>query len=390
MSLNTVDDEGERMVVRRTLTAVELFAGIGGFRIACDSLGIKTIWANDMKVNACGVYRNQFGDKEFHEGDIKLLKSEIPENFDILTAGFPCQPFSSAGKKQGVFDTRGTLFRDICEVVNEKRPKAFVLENVKRILGMQKGETFKTILTELGKLDYQIEWRIINARSFGLAQNRERILIVGIRNDVHTDQQILHTEPVQDYASLSTTKTSNLKSHKNAFSFWGRINGTEVIEQKLKSGVADFGDSLLKDFLQKPSEVPARFDFTESTIKRLGGDTNVTRDKFVHGVEILSNQEGGRRMGYTIFGENGIAPTLTATTSRIYERYKIGNKYRILTNIEYGRLQGFADNHCQFHTDVEGVITELTPYEQYPLYGNAVPPDLVKWGIEIAMRHILN
>ena len=95
-------------------------------------------------------------------------------------------------------------------------------------------------------------------------------------------------------------------------------------------------------------------------------------NKFVNGVQILYNQKGGARMGYTIFGSEGIAPTLTCTTSRHYERYKIGNSYRRLTNVEYARIQGFPDHHC----------SAASIYRQYSLYGNAVPPQLAKWAIK--------
>ena len=124
---------------------------------------------------------------------------------------------------------------------------------------------------------------------------------------------------------------------------------------------------LLKSVLQPHSEVDAQFDFTESTIERLANSEPVNR--LVAGVEILSNQAGGARMGYTVFGISGVAPTLTATPSRHYERYKINGSYRRLTNIEYARLQGFPDDHC----------SAASIYHQYGLYGNAVPPPLVEW-----------
>ena len=98
------------------MKTVELFAGIGGFRLAADRLGFVTRWANDMCPMATTVYRSQFGDREFHEGDIAELALSIPAH-DLLTGGFPCQPFSSAGKKQGIQDPRGTLFEHIVETV---------------------------------------------------------------------------------------------------------------------------------------------------------------------------------------------------------------------------------------------------------------------------------
>ena len=120
-------------------------------------------------------------------------------------------------------------------------------------------------------------------------------------------------------------------------------------------------------------EVPTEFDFTESTVKRLKASTPVKR--FVHGVEILSNQGGGARMGYTVFGTSGLAPTLTSTASRHYERYKIADRYRRLTNVEYARLQGFSDDHC----------SAVSVYDQYALYGNAVPPPMAVWVLKRAI-----
>lgn len=101
-------------------------------------------------------------------------------------------------------------------------------------------------------------------------------------------------------------------------------------------------------------------------------DKNSPVNRLVQGVEILSNQSGGARMGYTIFGVNGVAPTLTSTTSRHYERYKIGDRYRRLTNVEYARIQDFADTHC----------SRASVYDQYALLGNAVPPPIVGWVLD--------
>src|SRR5438067_130124 len=116
-------------------TCVELFAGIGGFRIAADRLGLQTIWSNDICPKASAVYRARFGGDAFIEGDIRDLVMKVPPH-DLLTGGFPCQPFSSAGKKRGIRDARGTLFSIIVEILGRYRPQWFVLENVKRLLSM--------------------------------------------------------------------------------------------------------------------------------------------------------------------------------------------------------------------------------------------------------------
>jgi DNA (cytosine-5)-methyltransferase 1 len=138
-------------------TTVELFCGIGGFRIAADAVGLKTIWANDIEPKACQAYRDQFG-SPLKEGDIHDFLGEIPPH-DVLSGGFPCQPFSSAGKKLGVRDPRGTLFQAIVQVIERHQPRFFVLENVKRLLSMEQGCHFATILTALAGIGYRIEWR---------------------------------------------------------------------------------------------------------------------------------------------------------------------------------------------------------------------------------------
>jgi DNA (cytosine-5)-methyltransferase 1 len=160
------------------MNTVELFAGIGGFRLASDRTGLQTIWANDVSAKACTVYKDRFGDSELQEGELADSEKGIPAH-DVLTAGYPCQPFSSAGKKEGIRDVRGTLFEHIVDILKRHRPKFFVLENVKRLLTMERGWHFATILEALAQLDYAVEWRLLNAMHFGLPQNRERIFIVG-------------------------------------------------------------------------------------------------------------------------------------------------------------------------------------------------------------------
>ena len=164
------------------MRTVELFAGIGGFRLAAERHGLQTVWANDICPKACMVYTDRFGQDAIFEGDIGRLVNDVPPH-DLLTAGFPCQPFSSAGKKRGIQDPRGTLFHVVAEVLRRQRPRFFVLENVKRLLHMEKGFHFATILATLARLDYWIEWRLLNAVDFGLPQNRQRVFILGVRSD---------------------------------------------------------------------------------------------------------------------------------------------------------------------------------------------------------------
>lgn len=350
------------------LRAIELFCGIGGFRIALDELQIKTVFANDIDSKAASVYKNNFGDDVFIQGDVNQIQDSIPPH-DLLTAGFPCQPFSSAGKKMGIADPRGTLFESIVKILKKNAPKYFVLENVKRLISMEKGVHFATILNALSECGYYIEWRVINATQFGLPQSRERIIITGIKTDETEPavRLINQTELVNFYKNPSNfSNWIPLSHHAASFKTWGLcFNGsyfTESIDYTQFETAAK-----LKDILQ--TEVSETFDFTDSTLERIPKSEYVNR--YFNGVQILYNQKGGARMGYSVFGTDGIAPTLTCTTSRHYERYEINGKYRRLTNIEYARLQGFPDNHCQ----------GITVYDQYTLFGNAVPPQMVKWAI---------
>jgi DNA (cytosine-5)-methyltransferase 1 len=351
-------------------TTVELFCGIGGFRIAAEAVGLKTIWANDIESKACQVYRDQFG-SPLKEGDIHDFLDEIPPH-DVLSGGFPCQPFSSAGKKLGIRDPRGTLFQAIVQVIERHQPKFFVLENVKRLLSMERGCHFATILTALANIGYRIEWRLLNAVHFGLAQNRQRIVIVGTLDRSYGEYSIL--APALDFNALNDVQLDYLhdqkswlpvERHGKRFPTWGFAENGRFIAIDLP----EFSDAkpaaTLADILQ--NDVHAQFDFTHTMQPRLAQNDEVCR--FVDGVEILSNQAGGARMGYTVFGIRGVAPTLTAATSRHYERYKIGPCFRRLTNVEYARLQGFPDDHC----------STVSVYDQYSLYGNAVPPPLVEW-----------
>ena len=166
-------------------TFIDLFAGIGGMRIPFDRLGGKCVFSSEWDSHAQQTYYHNFG--EMPEGDItKIDERNIPEH-DILLAGFPCQPFSIIGDKQGFADTRGTLFFDIERILSEKKPAAFLLENVKQLLSHEKGRTFAVIQDSLQRLGYTIYDDVLNALDFGLPQKRERIFIVGFREPLAFD-----------------------------------------------------------------------------------------------------------------------------------------------------------------------------------------------------------
>lgn len=174
---------------------IELFCGIGGFRLGLEKANSKDssnsesrtpqhrecafrcVWSNDNDKYACQIYRKQF--REVCEQDIRTVDpSTIPEH-DLLTAGFPCQSFSIAGKRGGFEDTRGTLFFEICRIARAKRTKYLLLENVKGLLSHDNGDTFQTILRTLDELGYDCQWQVLNSKDFDVPQNRERVFIIG-------------------------------------------------------------------------------------------------------------------------------------------------------------------------------------------------------------------
>ncbi len=206
---------------------IDLFAGIGGFRLAFESVGAKCVFSAEIDKHACSTYQANFGDYPLCDVS-KLDPKEIPD-FDILCAGFPCQPFSIAGERRGFCDTRGTLFFDIERIIEAKQPKAFILENVKGLTSHDKGKTLKVIIEILEKkLDYRVFYQVLNSKDYGVPQNRERIYIIGFKDksidfkfpdkvDKRVDlNDILEKNPIgseiSDTAKFNVIE--NLKQHK--------------------------------------------------------------------------------------------------------------------------------------------------------------------------------
>lgn len=163
-------------------TFIDLFAGIGGIRLPFSELGYKCLFSSEWDKYAQKTYFANFGELPF--GDIckDSTKRFIPESFDVLLAGFPCQAFSIMGKMKGFEDTRGTLFFEVASILKKHKPKAFVLENVKQLTTHDSGNTFRVILETLTEIGYTYKWAILNALDFGVPQKRERVIIVGFRD----------------------------------------------------------------------------------------------------------------------------------------------------------------------------------------------------------------
>jgi DNA (cytosine-5)-methyltransferase 1 len=164
-------------------TVASLFAGVGGICKGFEKAGADIIWANEIDKFACETYRSNMKTTKLIQGDIHCIESDHIPDIDILTAGFPCQAFSIAGYQKGFNDDRGNLFFETLRIINEKRPKVFLLENVKNLTSHDKGKTFQIILKALKQSGYYVKYKVLNSMNYGnIPQNRERIYIVGFRN----------------------------------------------------------------------------------------------------------------------------------------------------------------------------------------------------------------
>lgn len=226
-------------------TFIDLFAGIGGFRIAMQNLGGKCVYSSEFDAQAQKTYLENYGEMPFGDITKESTKQYIPDGFDILCAGFPCQAFSLAGKRRGFEETRGTLFFDVAEIIRRKRPKAFFLENVKGLKIHDKGKTLDTILNVLrNDLDYYVpDPEIVNAMNFGVPQHRERIYIVGFRKDMGVKEftypkptdttkrfiDIREEKEVSAKYYLSTQYQHTLYEHKKRHESKGNGFGYEII-----------------------------------------------------------------------------------------------------------------------------------------------------------------
>jgi DNA (cytosine-5)-methyltransferase 1 len=177
---------------------IDLFAGIGGIRLGFDAYGCKNVFSSEWDKDAQAMYEANFNEKP--HGDINLIDPESIPDHDILLAGFPCQPFSIAGKGLGFADTRGTLFFNIEAILKAKKPRAFLLENVKRLTTHDNGQTFAVIVAKLKALGYTVYTKVFNSLDFGVPQKRERIYLVGFLEPLHFD----FPAPLGYYQPLTT------------------------------------------------------------------------------------------------------------------------------------------------------------------------------------------
>lgn len=174
------------------MEVVSLFSGAGGLDLGFVQAGHRIIWANDNYSDAVATYRHNIGN-HIVEGDIKSISADDIPDCDIVIGGFPCQGFSVANAKRNEKDERNILYKELLRVIQSKQPKFFLAENVKGILSFNKGKTFEMIINDFKSLNYDVKYQVLNSANYGVPQIRERVIIVGVRNDI--DFQFIYPEP---------------------------------------------------------------------------------------------------------------------------------------------------------------------------------------------------
>lgn len=330
-------------------TFIDLFAGIGGFRMAMQNLGGKCVFSSEWDAQAQKTYLLNYGEVPFGDITKETTKAFIPDDFDVLCAGFPCQAFSLAGKRLGFEETRGTLFFDVAEIIRRKRPKAFFLENVKGLLIHDKGKTIQTILKVLRKdLDYYVpDPQIVNAMNFGVPQHRERVYIVGFRKDQNVNEftypaptdktktfaDIKEEHTVSAKYYLSTQYVKTLVAHKERHAAKGNGFGYEIIPDNGVANAIVVGGMGRERNLVIDTRLE---DFTPVT--NIKGEIN--RD----GLRRMTPREWARLQGfpdnfiigvadasaYKQFGNSVAVPAIQATAEEIIKRINLSK------SIQYG------------------------------------------------------
>lgn len=355
---------------KKQYTFIDLFAGIGGFHQAMHSVGMKCVFASEWDKYARISYEANYKDisPELFSDNYRLFNCDLTEQnpeeippFDVCCGGFPCQPFSIAGQRRGFEDTRGTLFFNIANIVKQKinigtPPKILFLENVKGLKNHMKGETLKTILATLSELGYSYNYEVLNAKYFGVPQNRERLFIVAWYN-----------------------KIIDIENFK--FPYGIRPDGTTIYE-KTKDIADNVIETKVSDIFE-PEETMEEY-YTISDRMWIGHQERKKR-----------NKANGKGFGYSLFNGNS---TYCSTISARYwkdgseiliDQSSKGLNPRRLTPVEAGRLQGYriigngwqnteCNKNANYNNDNMEFKIAVPRKESYRQFGNSVAIPVIK------------
>ena len=361
---------------------IDLFAGIGGFRYGLQKVEIESesssdnesgasqhgqrafhcVWSNEWDKYANQIYTKHF--RECDSRDIRTVDTKGIPDHDLLCAGFPCQSFSIAGKRLGFEDTRGTMFFEIARIIRDKKPRYFLLENVKGLLSHDEGKTFQTILGILSDLGYEYQWQVLNSKNFGVPQNRERVFIVGHLRETSRPEVF----PIGESYSIShQTKYAEQAGRSRISSTidarYGSLRNAGETYLHYIGGIRGKRDMWLKDNKKNSRNFSQgqrvySSDGIASTIAGnaggLGGKTGL------YAIPVLTPDRMEKRQNGRRFKNDG-DPAFTLTSQDKHGVYD-GLNIRRLTPIECERLQGFPDNWTEGISDTQ----------RYKCLGNAV------------------
>lgn len=320
----------------KLFTFSDLCAGIGGFRIGLESIGGRCVYSSEINADCEITYKSNFGEKfDFH--DLLKINSSTFPTVDVFCAGFPCQPFSIAGKQKGFSDPRGEIFFKLAEIIKQSRPKVVFLENVTNLVMINKGEVMKSILTILDEIGYNVSYEILDSANFGIPQTRKRVYIVGQRKDL-TSQMFQFTKKTKP-----------------------KISFRSVIEKGDNSiPISDKWDKYIDLYIGKILENELDFELPKTRKKLERVDANADLNNCVlqirsSGIRALSIDKPLPTFAVSISGGGAMIPVYTG------ER-------RHLSLLEMKRLMGFPDNF-KFPTSRTSSIKQLA---------NAVCPPVIQ------------
>ena len=318
-----------------------LFSGIGGFDLALDRLGHECVYANDFDKYAGQIYNSRFN-RKIDTRDIRLVKTDELPDFDLLVGGFPCQAFSIAGKRLGFEDTRGTLFFEIARIIKDKRPKYFLLENVKGLLNHNRGETFQTILATINELGYESEWQILNSKNHGVPQNRERIFISGY----------IRGEPRPEILPIRHTKSEDIIQVNKSPHFSNRIYSADGISPTLTSAMGMGG----------------------GYVPKIIGMMNYTTEKRVHDTPKEINEFLKQHKNKAV---NEIADYLKLPKTQVEHYFRTDNSRAIPTPDIWEKLKKLFNFDNTWDDAINKTYTKQVEFEQTRrIYDTTISPTL--------------
>jgi DNA (cytosine-5)-methyltransferase 1 len=300
---------------------IDLFAGLGGFRLALESYGAECVYSSEWDKEAQIVYKSNFGEKP--DGDITKVDEKSIPNHDILCAGFPCQAFSISGKQRGFEDSRGTLFFDVARIVKEKKPKIVFMENVKNFASHDNGNTLSVVKQTMIGLGYDFYYKVLNAMDYGIPQKRERIYMVCFRKDLK----------VNDFCFPEAFKL----------------------------------ETFVEDLLIDENKIPASLYVDR---KDMHYSQNEIKENLNKTIRIGTVNKGGQ--GERIYSTKGIAITLSANGGGVFAKtggYLVNGKPRRLHPRECARLMGYPDTYKMSKKNNQA----------YKQFGNSVVIDVLQY-----------